>query len=147
MQLTHYTDYGLRVLIFLSLQEEGQRVTITDIAGQFDIPRNHLVKVVHRLGILNYLHTTRGKGGGIRLGQAADQIRIGDVVRHMETKLDIVNCQTPTPCPIKAQCQLKPILQEAADSFLDVLDRYTIADLQESPHQLKSLLRWKISQP
>lgn len=147
MQLTHYTDYGLRVLIFLSLQEDEQRVTITDIAEHFDIPRNHLVKVVHRLGILNYLHTTRGKKGGIRLGQAADQIRIGDVVRQMETKLDIVNCQTPSPCPIKTQCQLKPILQEAADAFLNVLDQYTIADLQQSPNQLKSLLQWQTMRP
>lgn len=147
MQLTHYTDYGLRVLIFLSLREDEQRVTITNIAGHFDIPRNHLVKVVHRLGQLNYIHTTRGKNGGIRLGQAADQIRIGDVVRQMETRLDVVDCESPSPCPIKTQCRLKSILQEAGDTFLNVLDQYTIADLQESPNQLKALLHWQPLQP
>lgn len=146
MQLTHYTDYGLRVLIFLALQEDERRVTITDIAEQFDIPRNHLVKVVHRLGILNYIHTTRGKHGGIRLGHAADQIRIGDVVRHMESKLDIVDCQSPSPCPIKGQCQLKSILNQAGDAFLNVLDQYTIADLHQSPNQLKALLHWPQAQ-
>lgn len=147
MQLTHYTDYGLRVLIFLSLRGDGQRVTITDIAEHFDIPRNHLVKVVHRLGILNYIHTTRGKNGGIRLGLDADQIRIGDVVRQMETKLDIVDCLSPSPCPIKTQCRLKSILHQAGDAFLNVLDQFTIADLQKAPNQLKALLHWQTMVP
>jgi len=143
MQLTHYTDYSLRVLIFLSLQEDGQRITITDIAEHFAIPRNHLVKVVHRLGQLNYIDTTRGKNGGIRLAQPADQIGIGEVVRQMEATLDIVNCQSPSPCPIRSECQLKSILDLAADAFLDVLDQYTITDLNQKSAQLRKLLHWK----
>jgi len=143
MQLTHYTDYSLRVLIFLSLQDGAQRVTISDIAGHFKIPRNHLVKVVHKLGILNYINTTRGKNGGICLGKAAGEIRIGEVVRHMENRLDIVDCDSPSPCPIKSNCLLKSILHEASNAFLKVLDQYTIADLQQKPDQLKSLLQWK----
>ena len=113
MQLTHYTDYGLRVLIFLSLQGKTQRVTITDIAEQFDIPRNHLVKVVHRLGKLNYINTTRGKNGGLSLGIEPNQIHIGDVVRNMEAKLEIVDCYAPSECPILPQCQLRGIEREA----------------------------------
>ncbi len=142
MQLTHYTDYGLRVLIFLSLQEDEQRVTISDIAEHFKIPRNHLVKVVHQLGKLNYIDTTRGKNGGIRLGNAAEKIRIGDVVRNMENRLDVVDCESPTACPIKTNCQLKSILQQASGAFLAVLDQYTVADLQQKPDQLKVLLQW-----
>ncbi len=142
MQLTHYTDYSLRVLIFLSLQEPDQRVTISDIAEHFQIPRNHLVKVVHKLGILKIINTTRGKYGGIRLQMSASQIYIGDVVRKMEARLDIVDCNSPSPCPIKPGCQLKSILQQAGDAFLDVLDNYTIADLQQKPDELKTLLHW-----
>ena len=142
MQLTHYTDYSLRVLIFLSLQDKEQRVTISDIAEHFAIPRNHLVKVVHKLGILNYINTTRGKNGGICLGKAASEIHIGDVVRHMESRLDVVDCNSPSPCPIKPNCRLKSILHEASNAFLNVLDQYTIADLQQKPEQLKSLLKW-----
>jgi len=142
MQLTHYTDYGLRVLIFLSIQEHGQRVTISDVAEHFEIPRNHLVKVVHRLSQLNYIDATRGKNGGIVLGRAADQICIGEVVRQMESKLDVINCELPSPCPIKPNCQLKSILNEAGNAFLNVLDQFTIADLQQQPGQLKKLLNW-----
>ena len=141
MQLTRYTDYSLRVLIFLSLQDDDQRITITDIAERFNIPRNHLVKVVHNLGQLDYVHTTRGKYGGLRLGIMANQIKIGDVVRKMESTLDIVNCEKPSPCPLTPDCKLKSILHEAADSFIDVLNQYTVADLQQSPNQLKVLLQ------
>jgi Rrf2 family transcriptional regulator, nitric oxide-sensitive transcriptional repressor len=143
MQLTHYTDYGLRVLIFLSIQETEQRVTISEISEHFQIPRNHLVKVVHRLGQLSYVHSTRGKNGGIVLGQAANKIIIGDVVRNMESTLDVVNCESPSPCPITSNCQLKSILQSAGDAFLNVLDQYTIADLQKASGQLNVLLNWK----
>jgi len=143
MQLTHYTDYSLRVLIFLSLQDDKQRVTISDIAEHFQIPRNHLVKVVHKLGLLNYIDTTRGKNGGLRLKMSAGQIRIGEVVRNMEARLDVVDCDSPFPCPIKPDCQLKSILQQAGDAFLNVLDAYTIADLQQQPDELKVLLSWR----
>jgi len=142
MQLTHYTDYGLRVLIFLSIQEQGQRVTISDVAVHFEIPRNHLVKVVHRLSQLSYIDATRGKNGGIKLGRTADQICIGDVVRQMESTLDVINCESPSPCPILPNCQLKSILNQAGDAFLNVLDQFTIADLQQQPVQLKKLLNW-----
>ncbi|MCW8935587.1 MAG: Rrf2 family transcriptional regulator [Gammaproteobacteria bacterium] len=144
MQLTHYTDYSLRVLIFLSLQDDEQRITITDIAEHFSIPRNHLVKVVHKLGVLKYIHTTRGKNGGIRIAKPASQIVIGSVVRQMEANLDIVNCQMPSPCPIQSGCKLKSILNLATQAFLDVLDQYTIADLNQKPEQLKQLLQWNI---
>jgi len=141
MQLTHYTDYSLRVLIYLSLPENDQRVTITKIAEHFKIPRNHLVKVVHKLGLLNYISTTRGKNGGISLQMAAAEIRIGDVVRSMEARLEVVDCNSPSPCPIKPNCQLKSILDQAGEAFLNVLDRYTIEDLQHQPEQLKVLLQ------
>jgi Rrf2 family nitric oxide-sensitive transcriptional repressor len=143
MQLTHYTDYGLRVLIFLSIQKDEQLVTISDISEHFDIPRNHLVKVVHKLGQLNYINTTRGKYGGIRLGQSANQIRIGDVVREMETRLDVIDCNSPSPCPIQPNCELKSILVQAGEAFLTVLDNFTIADLQQDSSKLKTLLHWK----
>jgi Rrf2 family nitric oxide-sensitive transcriptional repressor len=144
MQLTRYTDYSLRVLIFASLKDKDQRITISDIAEHFQISRNHLLKVVHHLSKLGLLHTTRGKGGGIELGRPIEQINIGEVVRQMESNLDIIDCNEP-PCPIQPACRLKGILQEASQAFLNVLDQYTLADLLQSPEQLKPLLRMQIS--
>jgi len=139
MQLTRYTDYAFRMLIYLSLQAEDKRVTINDIAEHFDIPRNHLIKVAHRLGQLGYIHASRGKGGGVALGMPSAKIGLGDIVRNMETQLNIVNCDQPA-CPILPQCKLRGVLDKARDAFLDILDQYTLADLRQRPTQLKVLL-------
>lgn len=141
MQLTHYTDYSLRVLIFLTLQEDERLVTINEIAEHFSIARNHLIKVVQRLGQLGYVQTVRGKGGGIRIGKAPAEIGIGAVVRDMEANLEIIDCSKP-PCPLTGHCELKGILDEASQAFLTVLDRYTLAELKRQPQQIQQLLDW-----
>lgn len=141
MQLTHYTDYSLRVLIYLTLQEDDRLVTINEIAEHFSIARNHLIKVVQRLGQLGYVQTVRGKGGGIRLGKPPKAIGIGAVVRDMEANLEIIDCGKP-PCPLAGNCDLKGILDEASQAFFAVLNRYTLADLQQQPQQIQQLLHW-----
>jgi len=140
MQLTHYTDYALRVLIFLSLQKKETRTNVSEIAGCFGMSRNHVMKIVHRLGQLEFIQTTRGKGGGIQLKQHASEIKLGDVVRKMEATLEIVNCDVP-PCPIRSACHLKGILNLARDAFLHTLDQYSLADLSRQPEQLTVLLQ------
>ena len=129
MQLTRYTDYSLRVLAYLSLKNDCA-VTISEIANYYDISRNHLVKVVHHLASTGFINTTRGKGGGIRLAHKPESICIGDVVRQTEPNFDIVECfnHTNQPCVIEPLCALKMSLHEASQSFLAVLDKYTLAD-------------------
>lgn len=140
MQLTRYTDYSLRVLIFLAIQPPERRSTINEIAERFEISRNHLVKIVHRLGQLGYVRTIRGKGGGLCLGAEPGEINLGAVVRDTEATLDVINCTDPY-CPVAPACRLKGVLNEARDAFLAVLDRYTLADLIHNRAQLASLLR------
>lgn len=140
MQLTRYTDYSLRVLIYLAIQEQGVRVTVSEISEHFDIPKNHLVKVVHHLGKLNYIHTIRGKNGGIFLAKKPQEMGVGDIIRNMENNLQIVDCKSPSPCPILPICLLPSILSKAGEAFLNVLDQYTIAGLLKQSGQLKSLL-------
>ena len=141
MQLTQYTDYALRVLIYVSLQKQQARVTVPEIAEHFQISRNHLIKIVYNLGTLGYLHTTRGKGGGICLQRAPELINLGAVIRDMEVRLDPVDCITQ-PCPILPQCALRGILHQARDQFLLVLDGYTLADLVRKPTGLRKLLQF-----
>lgn len=140
MQLTRYTDYSLRVLMYLAIHPD-RLATIGEISQAYDISRNHLVKVVHELGSLGYVRTQRGKLGGISLGRDATQINIGDVVRHTEKTLEVVNCTAPA-CPILPACDLMSVMFEARDAFLAVLDRYTLADITrgDRPKQLRQLL-------
>lgn len=130
MQLTQYTDYSLRVLIYLSLIAPEELGTISDIAGFYGISRNHLVKVVHNLANKGFIHTIRGKHGGMRLARPASKIAIGEVVRLTESNFDIAECfnKTTNNCVITPVCALKSILGEARSLFLQELDRHTIAD-------------------
>ncbi len=129
MRLTRYSDYALRVLLYLAANPE-RLSTINEIASYHAISRNHLMKVVHQLGSLGYIDTLRGKGGGIRLAHQPSEIIIGDVVRNTEENMEIVECFTPgnSNCIILPSCQLKSALNEALESFLATLDLYTLQD-------------------
>lgn len=129
MQLTLHTDYALRVLIYLA-QKEDELATISEIADFYLVSRNHLVKVVHHLAQENFIHTTRGKHGGIRLARAPKLISIGEVVRRMEPNFDIVECfnNSNQPCKVSPVCTLKEVLHQAGNQFLTLLDQYSVAD-------------------
>ena len=141
MQLTLYTDYSLRVLLYLGLNPR-EMSTITDIADSYRISRNHLVKVVHNLAIQGFVNTTRGRGGGISLARSPAAINIGDVVRHTEVNFHLVECfdRERNTCPIAVACILKSALHEAQRAFMAVLDGYTLADILENREWLRSVL-------
>jgi Rrf2 family nitric oxide-sensitive transcriptional repressor len=130
MQLTRYSDFSLRVLIYLAVQPTGL-ATIEEISRAYGISRAHLTKVVHQLGRGGFLVTVRGRRGGIRLARAPEDISVGDVVRYTEDRLDLVECfdSKTNQCRIEPACGLRGVLAEALDSFMKVLDAYTLADL------------------
>lgn len=141
MQLTRYTDYSLRVLVYLGMKTE-RRATITELAEFYAISRNHLVKVVHHLAQQGFIHTSRGKNGGMTLARPAQQIRIGEVVRCTEPNFEIAECfnRDTNRCVLSPDCRLKSILNEANLAFLATLDRYSIADAIANQGFLASLL-------
>ncbi|GIN92187.1 HTH-type transcriptional regulator NsrR [Siminovitchia terrae] len=142
MRLTNYTDYSLRVLIYLALKRPGELANITEIAEAYSISRNHLTKVIHELGKMGILHTVRGRGGGIKLALSPDEINIGEIVRKTEDDFNIVECfsEGSAHCAISPVCGLKHVLNRALFAYLAVLDEYTLADIIKSPFDYRSLL-------
>lgn len=129
MHITRYTDYSLRVLMYLALKDE-QLSTIREIADSYDISKNHLMKVVQELNAKGYLIATRGKNGGLRLAGAPEAINIGALVRDTEQDFALVECFGDSgACVITPACQLKRVLGEALEAFFAVLDQYTLADI------------------
>lgn len=140
MRLTQYTDYAMRVLIYLALKGEG-RSTISEIADAYGISRNHLTKVVHRLQLRGYITTSRGKSGGMWLHHRPEDINLGEVVRDTEPDFCIAECfGDRNACVITPFCQLRVLLGEARDGFLAVLDGYTLANLI-GKHERPGLVR------
>lgn len=130
MELTSLTDYGVRVLMYAGTHDD-RRVTLREIAAAYDISVEHLRKVVHRLGQLGYLETTRGRAGGLRLARAPTDIAIGAVVQGLEQSLAIVDCARQ-PCPLCGACALKSALEDARGAFIERLNHYTLADLLDN---------------
>lgn len=131
MQLTTHTDYALRVLIYLS-QHQGQLVTITELADFYHVSRNHLVKVVHSLGVKGFIKTVRGKGGGICLARSPQAINLGEVIRELEGNFYIAECFNPEKqghCAIQSVCGLIGLLNNALNQFLAVLDNASLSDV------------------
>ncbi|WP_346795928.1 Rrf2 family transcriptional regulator [Halomonas sp. Bachu 37] len=142
MHLTRFTDYSIRVLIYLAVKGE-ERSTINEIADAFDISRNHLMKVVQELSREGYVTAIRGKNGGLLLTRDPATIALGELVRQTEPDMALVECyRDENACVITPACQLQPILNDALRAFLGVLDRYTLTDVLDERHsQLARLLR------
>ena len=167
MRLTNYSDYALRSLIYLAVRPEPPLLAnISDIADSYGISKSHLTKIIHQLGQLGYIESVRGKNGGIRLARAPKDINLGVLIKQIEPDFDLVECfatptndksidgrQTGLPitlidettnnargCVISPACQLKSVFFEALTAFINVLERYTLADIINNEDELASLL-------
>lgn len=130
MELTLYTDYSLRVLIYLGLRE-NEVCQLADIAAAYRVSRHHLLKVVQGLARNGFVRTLRGKHGGIALALPPDRIDIGRVIRLAEGPIQPVECMRGdrNHCVISGACRLTRLFQEASENFLGTFDNVTLADL------------------
>ncbi len=135
MRLTRYTDYALRVLLYLGARPE-RLCSISEISKAYGVSQNHLMKVVNDLARAGYVASARGRSGGIRLGAAPDAIGIGTVVRHTEDGFQMADCGN---CLVAPACGMQGVLNEATRAFLGVLDRYTLADMLAKRDAMRAL--------
>lgn len=142
MHLSTFTDYTLRVLMYLAVDKD-RLATISELADAYGISQNHLTKVVHQLARAGLVTSVRGKGGGIRLARRPDEIRLGSVIRASEGNAPIVECFSAkkNACRIAPACRLNRILAQAFDGLFQALDTYTLADLTDNEQELASLMR------
>ena len=131
MQLTQFSDYSLRVLLYLTAHP-SRVVPLQEISRSYGVSHHHLVKVVRRLSERGLVECVRGRSGGVRLGRPPADINIGALVRATEPHLDLVECfdRETNTCPIDGVCGLKGVLKHATSAFLGVLDGHTLADFE-----------------
>jgi Rrf2 family nitric oxide-sensitive transcriptional repressor len=125
MRLTRYTDYAMRVLLYLG-RHPGELASIAGIARKYGISQNHLMKVVNDLVNAGYLESVRGRNGGIRLARPPAEVNVGALIRHTEDDFDLVECAA---CLIAPACGMTSVFDEALLAFLRVLDSYSLADV------------------
>lgn len=141
LRLTVYTDYTLRLLMYLALNGD-ELATIAGVAESYGISKNHLMKITHQLGVAGYIETVRGKHGGLRLAKPAAAIGLGEIICSTEPDMTLVPCFKPgdASCAIRQCCVLRSALEKARLAFVEVLDGYTLADLARPHAPLRSLL-------
>jgi Rrf2 family transcriptional regulator, nitric oxide-sensitive transcriptional repressor len=141
MQLTRFTDYALRVLMYAHAAD-GRLVTIEEMAASYRISRAHLMKVVNALTRAGYLVAVRGRAGGVTLARSAEDIHLGDVVRTTEPDFALVECfSTGGECVIGGCCRLPAVLRRAVGAFLAELDRHTVASIALRPKDFRKVLQ------
>lgn len=127
MQLNKFTDYALRILMYIAQPKEVP-YTIAELANELQVSENHAMKIVHFMAKQDWLITTRGRGGGIRMNPLTLKIPLGQVVRILQQDSQVVECNTP-PCVLRKNCGLKGILDDAVEQFYASLDQYTLSEV------------------
>ncbi|WP_372884399.1 Rrf2 family transcriptional regulator [Shimia sp.] len=139
MRLTVMSDYALRVLLYTAAYPD-RLVTIDETQEAYDISRGHLMKIVGTLASAGMLRSQRGRSGGFTLGRPPEEIRLGDVLRLTEPDFEMVECFRPdNACAITPVCRLPGLVNEALSAFMEVMDRYTLADLILQPQAFGEL--------
>lgn len=129
MRLTRFSDIGLRLLMYLASEpREAPPVTVAEVAGQFGIARNHLVKVAGILAKQGWITALRGRNGGIVLAADPTRLRLGGVLRVLEGDDELIDCDS-IKCRLRADCLLRGALNHGKREFYRTLDGYTLADI------------------
>lgn len=145
MQLTQFTDFALRTLLYLAVHRE-RLVPVAEISAAYGISNNHLVKVAHQLARLGFIESARGRGGGLRLARDPAEISAGEVVRATEPNFHLVECfdRTHNTCPIVPACELVRVLARAREAFLAELDAVPLAQLLHGGRKAERLTQiWR----
>ena len=130
MRLTLYTDYSLRILIYLATHIE-RWVSTEEMSSFFKISNHHLVKAVNNLGHLGIITVKRGRSGGVKLAHDPTEINLAHVIQSTEPDFEITECfnNKTNTCPITATCGLKSVLKKANLNLLQTLSEFTLADI------------------
>ncbi len=139
MRITTFTDFSLRTLIYLASLPPDQMSSVQQVSRVYNVSQNHMVKVVGKLKKLGYIHAQRGKGGGISIAQAPEDINIGRVIAQMENHMDGVDCNAPA-CQLAPCCELRKALMVGMQAFIAALENYTLADIMTNKEQFSPLL-------
>ncbi|GLU27076.1 iron-responsive transcriptional regulator RirA [Brucella sp. NBRC 12950] len=141
MRLTRQTNYAIRMLMYCAAND-GKLSRVPEIARAYGVSELFLFKILQPLVENGLVETVRGRNGGVRLGRAAKDISLFDVVRVTEENFAMAECfeNDATECPLVDSCGLNSALREALNAFFGVLMKYSISDLVKARPNVRVLL-------
>lgn len=129
MQLTQFTDLGLRAVMRLAVADDDETITTAALAAQVSVSYTHMSKVVTHLRELGIVDARRGRGGGLSITERGRGVSIGWLARQLEGDGEVVTCEGDHPCPLRQACRLRGALRKAQDAFYRSLDEMTVSDV------------------
>lgn len=130
MYLSKFTDYSFRILMYLG-NNPDKLSTVDELSSILGLSTYHVKKIVYKLSTNNYILSLKGRNGGIKLGMDPKDINLGKLLEITEDNLDILECFSieNNTCSLNNCCKLKPIINDALESFKLELSKYTLDDI------------------
>lgn len=130
MRLARGTDFAYRILMMVAMNPD-RSLTVETVASSLQLSRTHCMKLIAKLSANGFLQTTRGRGGGLTLGQEPTEILLGDVAKAMESDFGLLECfyRSESDCAMFGGCEMTFIMKRALKAFLDSLNEFTLEDI------------------
>lgn len=130
MNLSKFTDYSFRTLIYLSINKE-ELYTVEELSNNLNISENHIKKIVHSLAKEGYILSLKGRNGGIKLAKDSKDINLGDVLVFCEDFSKIIECnKNSINCTYNSEkCLIKNIVKSSTEKFIQEFKKYTLLDV------------------
>lgn len=130
MYLSKFTDYSFRILMYLG-NHPNKLSTVDELSSILGLSTHHTKKIVYKLSKNNYISSSKGRNGGIKLGMNPKDINLGELIKITEDNLNVLECFSleNNTCSLNNSCKLKPIINDALDSFILKLSNYTLEDI------------------
>jgi Rrf2 family protein len=146
MKLSSQEEYGVRCLLQLAREGEGQSLTIAEMAEREGISAPNVAKIMRILRRAGLVTSTRGKAGGYTLARPAPEVRVLDVLAPLGGRLfDQEFCDrhsgVETHCLHTRDCSIRPVLRGMQQAVDQVLGELTLASLVRTEHEVLVALR------
>mgnify|MGYP003282230901 CR=1 FL=1 len=130
MYLSKFTDYSFRIMMYLG-NHPNELYTVDELSSILNLSTHHIKKIIYTLSKNGYILSTKGRNGGVKMGKNPKDINLGTLLQITEDNLNILECFSPenNTCNINNNCKLKPIINDALNSFKQKLSEYTLEDI------------------
>ena len=148
MKLSTRARYGLRALVELAGHYGQGATNMQEIADKQGLSRKYLDTLFNTLKVAGLVVSRRGAGGGWELTRPPETIRLSEILIPLEGSLGLVQCvDFPNSCSKHDFCNARELYAEIQGAILDVLARYTLADMRNRQCELDHRINGSALEP
>lgn len=134
IRINRQTDYAIRVVLALSMQDPNTRTPTSTIQKEMIIPASFTPRIVAQLANTGLIKTFPGRDGGLMLARPAAEINLLDVITAFEGPLLLSECMQVAKeddCPYQENCHVRSKWGRVQAVMLREMAAVNFADLAE----------------